>query len=102
MHLIDFAQFHGKLDKIKRLKYGIDGHPAYMTRVRPPYALKFPTKITAIAKYKLGRCGGGGEPLFQNEKEIIMIIINVSFPIHFCPNSVKAGKECKPECPDIP
>ena len=31
-----------------------------MTRVRPPYALKFPTKVTAIAKYKLGRCGGGG------------------------------------------
>ena len=40
--------------------------------------------------------------LFENEKEIIMIVINVSFPIHFCPNSVKAGKECKPESPDIP
>jgi len=40
--------------------------------------------------------------LFENEKEIIMIIIiNISFPIHFCPNSVKAGNECKPECPYI-
>ena len=46
-----------------------------------------------------GKAGGGGLSLFKNEKEIILmiIIINVSFPIHFCLNSVNAGKECKPE-----
>ena len=56
------------------------------------------------SEIKLGSWGGGGA-LFENEKEIIMIIIiNLSFriPTNFCPNSVKAGKEFKPECPDIP
>ena len=51
---------------------------------------------------KIGALGREGS-LFENEKEIIMIIIiNITFPIDFCPNSVNAGKEWKPECPDTP